>query len=132
MIRKALNSSQIDFGKAIGYSACFISELENNKKKPSVATIHKLFTVFNVNLYYLFTGVGEMFLPDTSGLFEDNREYVPQIRTIRDLLWFVHHSHLFRDWLMAMATQYHLQNEEIIKKTLKPREELPESKGQVS
>lgn len=128
MIRKALKMTQKEFGESLGYSHCYVSELEGNKKRPNAASLHKLHTTHNVNLHYLFTGDGKMFLADETKVREDSRGYVEQIRTTRDLLWFLNHSLLFRNYIMAKASEYHLKNETIIKKTLTSAKELRDNK----
>ena len=49
---------------------------------------------------------------------KDEREYVNEIATRADLLWFMNHSILFRDTMMSFASKFQLDNEEIIKKNI--------------
>lgn len=59
-IREALNMKQKDFAQKLGISAPTLSELEAGNNKPSFDTIIKLSELFNINLYYVLFGKGDM------------------------------------------------------------------------
>lgn len=61
-IRHHLDLKQTDFATRMGTSPNVISEIENGKYKPGFDMIGKFASVFNINLYYLFFGKGEMFI----------------------------------------------------------------------
>ena len=60
-IRKALAFKQIDFANRLKVSGPALSEIENGKYKPGYDFLYNLVKEFNVNLYYLLFGEGEMF-----------------------------------------------------------------------
>lgn len=60
-IRETLNMKQKDFAQKLGISAPTLSELEAGNNKPSFDTIIKLSELFNINLYFILFGKGEMF-----------------------------------------------------------------------
>lgn len=63
-IRKILNLQQKDFADKVGISQGFLSELESNKKAPSHTLLIAISHVFKVNLNWLLTGEGEMFIKE--------------------------------------------------------------------
>lgn len=45
-----------DMAKGVGISVPFLSDLENNKRTPSAATLHRLARTLGVSMDYLWTG----------------------------------------------------------------------------
>ena len=45
-----------------GYSKSMISKAENGLKKPSISYLYALMDKYNVNINYILTGKGKMFL----------------------------------------------------------------------
>ncbi len=66
-IRKTLNLSQLNFAKQLKTTNVTINRYEKGVMNPSSDFYEKLVTVFNVNVNYLLTGTGEMFI-GTSGV----------------------------------------------------------------
>ena len=62
-IRQALKMTQSEFASKLDISTTAMSESEKAKYKPGFEVMMKLMTVYDVNLYYLFFGKGQMFLP---------------------------------------------------------------------
>lgn len=60
-IRTHLKLTQHALGEKLGLSAASLSEIENNKHKPTLDYCNKLAHLFDVNLYYLLLGEGKMF-----------------------------------------------------------------------
>ena len=60
-IRKALNLTQDEFGKRIGYTRGAVTNIELKKVEPKPLMIDLLCREFNVNENWLRTGEGEMF-----------------------------------------------------------------------
>ncbi|HLP46316.1 MAG TPA: helix-turn-helix transcriptional regulator [Candidatus Kapabacteria bacterium] len=60
-IRKTLQLRQSDFADRLKVSGPALSEIENGKYKPGYDFIYNLVKEFQVNLYYLLFGEGEMF-----------------------------------------------------------------------
>ena len=61
-IRKDLNFSQREFGKELGLSGSFLSEIEYGKTKPGYDFFWNIHRKFNVDLYYLLKGTGKPFI----------------------------------------------------------------------
>lgn len=119
VVRKKLRISQKDFAASIGYSACYLSEIESGRKNPNLAFFFKLLEIHKLNINYLLSGEGDIFLrtPEPQPPVDD-REYIDVIKTKSDLDWFMERSTLFRDAIMASGAKYHLENESSIKKSL--------------
>jgi len=61
-IREALKLRQKEIAQRLNISSPSYSELESGKYKPNFELISNLSREFNVNLYYLIFGEGDMFL----------------------------------------------------------------------
>ncbi|MGI6197874.1 MAG: helix-turn-helix domain-containing protein [Candidatus Cloacimonadaceae bacterium] len=61
-VRKKLGLNQQDFGSALKINASAISQMENNRIKPSLDTLLLLSKHFRVDLHWLITGKGDMFM----------------------------------------------------------------------
>lgn len=62
-LRKYLGLSQAAFAQKIGKTPGFISLIELGRSKFSNATLEKISEVFGVNINWILTGSGDMFLP---------------------------------------------------------------------
>ena len=58
--RKSKNINIVKFSELLGISHGSLSGLENNKSKPSTNTLVNLCRNTDINIYWLFTGEGEM------------------------------------------------------------------------
>jgi transcriptional regulator with XRE-family HTH domain len=61
-VRNHLKLNQTVFAKNLGISVTNVSESETGKSSPGYDFFSRMSTVYNVNLNYLFTGKGEMFM----------------------------------------------------------------------
>jgi len=58
-IRKDRGLSLADFAQKIGISTSYLSEIERGKKKPSLKTLNKIASTFNINKYNLLQQNGD-------------------------------------------------------------------------
>lgn len=65
-VRHKLNLKQGAYAKKLGISQSFLSYIEKGKRKPSYELLLSLLSIFNVNLHWLVTGIGDMFIPETN------------------------------------------------------------------
>ena len=92
LTRETLKLKQKEFAARLNISAASYSEIESGKYKPNYEFIYNLAKEFNVNLYYLLFGKGDMFLePDRfigtgAGRLMVNREEVDRF------LWYFNRS----------------------------------------
>jgi len=60
LYRESINYNIIEFSKLLNISQGSLSDIENNKAKPSYGPINELIQKTDINIYWLFTGNGEM------------------------------------------------------------------------
>lgn len=63
-VRSKLGLSQVDIAKAIGMQQAQYSTYERGDNRPSIDVLEKLVVKFNININYLLTGKGSMFITD--------------------------------------------------------------------
>ena len=80
-IRQALNLSQDDFGKIFDISKQFVSLLEKDKTFLNNDKLVKLCIDYDVNINYLLTGKGQMFIAQQ---FEEVQDELTQ--KVREIL----------------------------------------------
>lgn len=93
-LRKSLNLTQEDFGKAIGMAGSTISDIEKNRCPVTEKTIIAVCSKFNVNEDWLRSGNGNMFQildkkhDEFFSIFKDLHQALQDflIRTAKDLL----------------------------------------------
>ncbi len=61
-VRNILKLNQSQLSKAIGIDSSRLSRVENDKEKLTIEQLDKLSRLKNINLHWLLTGEGEMFL----------------------------------------------------------------------
>lgn len=61
-IRKILNLSQEELAKNLNITKQAISNIENSKSMPSIVSMSKLATKYNINLNYLIADSGEIYI----------------------------------------------------------------------
>jgi transcriptional regulator with XRE-family HTH domain len=118
LIRKSLFFSQSDLAEKLDVSRSFISEVESGSVRCGYDFIFKLSELFNVNLYYLVRGEGEMFgfnfpTPSLGG-----KQVGDPIESIPELLWYLERSALMRYNILFAATRLLLDEEERIAKEI--------------
>jgi transcriptional regulator with XRE-family HTH domain len=86
LIRKTLKLKQREFAQRLKISGPALSEVENGKYKPGFDFIVDISREFNVNLYYLLFGEGEMFLDPTQSYTGRSRKFAVNIPDVRNFL----------------------------------------------
>jgi transcriptional regulator with XRE-family HTH domain len=128
-VREALGMTGKDFAGSLNIAAPYLSQIERgNKKNPGISVFYKIAQVHNVSLDYLVSGIGDMFIPAAHQHHGNQRGYVDKIETPDDLYWFLENSTFFRNIIMGFAFKLHLENEEIIKRSLNNRKNQDENK----
>jgi SOS-response transcriptional repressor LexA len=61
-IRETIGVSQSEFARTLGFAASFISGIERDTKDVSRELLQKLLQIYQVNINWLLSGEGEMFL----------------------------------------------------------------------
>jgi len=118
LIRKSLFFSQTELAEKLDLSRSFISEVESGSVRCGYDFIFKLAELFNVNLYYLIRGEGDMFgfkipVPSLGG-----KKVGDPIESIPELIWYLERSALMRYNLLFAATRLLLDEEDRIAKEI--------------
>lgn len=128
-VREALGMTGKDFAGSLNIAASYLSQIERGKKdNPGISLFSKIAQVHNVSLDYLVCGIGDMFIPTSHQHKASQQEYVDKIETPEDLYWFLENSTFFRNIIMGFAFKLHLENEEIIKRSLNNRKSQEKNK----
>ncbi len=104
----------------LGLSQSDLSEIELGKKDIEVGVFLQLATEFNVNLQYLYLGIGDMFQPveekDGGGEVYD---FQGSPVSFEKFQWLMKKSAFFRHTIMSHACKILLLEEETVKASLK-------------
>lgn len=119
-VRKELNLKQKNFARELDISGASLSEIEAGNIKPQFEVFYNITEKFNVNLYYLLHGKGEMFLTasaeESAALgTEQSRENRKFLETF---LRYFNDSPVVRYEMMSFFTTYLVENELLIEKEL--------------
>ncbi|ULG93603.1 helix-turn-helix transcriptional regulator [Leptospira interrogans] len=81
---KELGITQKEFAETVGISQGFVSEIINGKNVPSHETLTKMVLKYRVNMNWLLSGEGSMFLPSSEELDKQTDEIRFIIRKLRE------------------------------------------------
>lgn len=112
-----------------GYSKSLISAAENGLKKPSTIYLFALMDKYNVDINYIFSGRGQMFLqPPEEGDSEEERarraslSLVKSDENIRDLIYLMDNVDMVRYAVLSFFLQYRTQHKHIIDELLEAKQ----------
>lgn len=125
-VRRVLDISQKDFAAQLNVSPSFLSEIESGKTKPGYNFLLKLAAVFDVSPAWLLLEKGAMFFKDEKASAIENDEFGDHTESIKELLWYFKHSPLVKLSVMAFASKFLLDNEDIIKKDIERNQQKDE------
>ena len=100
-IRHTLDLSQKEFAKQIKISAPSYSEIESGKYKPKFDVIRNIGKAFNVNLYYLVYGEGEMFIDPSHPFFKSTSGFLIKDEEVRRFFRYFEYSPLVQFMILA-------------------------------
>ncbi len=132
-VRDHLSLSMEKLRQITGYSKALISAAEKGQKKPSAIYLYALFDKFNVNIHYIFSGSGSMFLDeDTENVPVDS----PGVETAdvsadptdasmdddsRELFYLIENVDMVRYAMLSHFIQYKTENHLIINQLLEEK-----------
>jgi transcriptional regulator with XRE-family HTH domain len=118
-IRKALNIKGKDFAPRIKISGPSLSEIEKGKYYPNFEFMVNISREFNVNLYYLILGEGEMFIePGKYTDLEILEDLVSSSSSIRKFLYYFERSEILRFFILSQFKQKLMSDKEMIEKEI--------------
>lgn len=121
-IRKALNLTQEDFGKTLGTSKASLSEIENGKYKASIELLEKLVKKHNVNLHFVITGEGDMFISPTAASYVRAEKFAVNLDDVRDFLYHFERSFILQYFIMGQYKTRMMLEGDLIIKEIKEKE----------
>jgi transcriptional regulator with XRE-family HTH domain len=115
-IRAALNLTQKSFSEKLNISKSSFSEIESGKYKPGLDIIVKLTKEFDVNLYYILLGEGDMFItPDLLSITQ-LKEYAVNEKHVREFLYYFRNSTTLQYYILSEFHSRMTKDKEIIRK----------------
>jgi transcriptional regulator with XRE-family HTH domain len=136
-IRQHMGIKQQDFAYSLNISGGYLSELEKGKKKPGIEILNKLSNKYFVNIAYLFTGKGTLFLRPED-LQKPEHEIEPEsklkpqavgddIKILEEMEWYIKHIPVVRFALIDFFKNYLYEKRGMIEEEVKKyRKENPE------
>ena len=118
-IREALTLKGKDFALRLNISGPSLSELEKGKYYPNFEFLINISREFNVNLYYLVFGEGDMFMNTGSridfGLLE---ELINNSSTVGKFINYFEKSEILRFFVLSQFKQKMMLDKELIEKEI--------------
>ena len=112
MIRKNLGFNQGDFAKKMGVSKPTILRYETDGGFPDAGMLLKLIQGYDVNINWLLTGKGDMFIKDITKMKDiDFQEYQEDME---ELLYFIREVPRFRYPVLKFFLHWKVDNRELI------------------
>jgi transcriptional regulator with XRE-family HTH domain len=105
-IRQELDFTQSEFASKLGISGPAISEIENDKYKPGHDFFYTLARDFNVNLYYLLFGRGDMFIGLEEGVAAVLKEHARRNPEVEKFLWYFEKSPIVQYYLLGQFRRF--------------------------
>lgn len=82
LINKGIVRNDADFARQIGKAPTSISDIRNNRKKPSANILEALAKKYNISIEYINTGEGGKFIPSDNPLYSRDLVNEALLRTI--------------------------------------------------
>jgi transcriptional regulator with XRE-family HTH domain len=98
--RKALNLKQKDFAQELNISVSSLSEIETGKYKAGVEFLSSLSKKFNVNLYFVLFGEGDMFISPTASSYTRASKFAVNLDDVRDFLYHFERSSILQYFIL--------------------------------
>lgn len=118
LIRTALDLSQRDFARSLDISSSSICNIESGKGLPRHDIIYNLAAKYNVNIYFLLHGSGEMFISDLLKQRIESGEFEPYTDFLKEFLKYARASSVVKYEMMNYFWKYFLENEGLIEKEI--------------
>lgn len=117
-IRQELQLRQVDFAERLNVSGPALSEIENDKYKPGYDFLYNAAKEFNVNLYYLLFGEGDMFRNPMEAMADRAGKFGVNIQEVRSFIDSFERSPFVQYSVLAHFRALMLRDREIIKQDI--------------
>lgn len=118
-VRIALRMQQKDMAAKLGTVQSYLSEIESGKANPGPDFFLKLSHEFNVNLNYVFLGIGDMFFSTKKEISGGAFDFDEEVDSIEKVVWLMENCPFFKSTIFSFSYKTLLENEAIIKKSIK-------------
>lgn len=102
-IRLQLRIGQREMAETLKIAPSYLCEIESGRANPGPEFFVRLVKHYNVNLNYLFVGVGNMTTGPGGVLKSQEFKTGSEIDTIEELIWLMQHSKYFKNIMLAQA-----------------------------
>ena len=109
-VRKELKLTQSEFAHAIGFSGSFVSDIESGRSKACYDFFLKVAEKFNVNLYYLILGTGNVLGPPRPRADLGDKEVGQPVESLNELLWYIERSPMLRHTVFGFTSKFVYDN----------------------
>ncbi len=120
--RKALNLKQKDFAQELNISVSSLSEIETGKYKAGIELLEKLVKKYNVNLHFVITGEGDMFIPPTASSYARAVKFAVNLEDVRDFLYHFERSSILQYFILNQYKTRMMAEGDFIKREIKEKE----------
>jgi transcriptional regulator with XRE-family HTH domain len=117
-IRKSLKMRQEDIAPGLKISTTHLSEIEKGKSKPCHDFFYNIVKNYNVNLYYLLFGEGEMFGDSVKEIVTDGKKIKTGDKNIDTFLYYFFNSPMVHSYLMYQFRKLYIEEKSGIMKDL--------------
>jgi transcriptional regulator with XRE-family HTH domain len=115
-IRKELNLKQKDFAARLNMSSPSLSEIETGKYKPGYDFLISISKEFNVNLYYVLFGEGDMFIDPILSSYRHVKNFAVNIEDVHDFLYYFERSSILQYFILnQFKTKMVMEKKPILK-----------------
>ncbi len=115
-VRKELRLTQNEFADAIGFSASFVSDIESGRSKACFDFFLNVTEKFNVNLYYLILGTGNVIGNSQPRADLGDKEFGQPVESINELLWYIERSPMLKHTIFGHTSKFIYENHTILLK----------------
>lgn len=117
-VRKQLDFRQKDLAPRLNISIASLSDIESGKNFPRHDTIYNLSLNYNVNIYYLLYGEGEMFQTDSIKRAVESGYYGIHTEFLKEFYRYFNESSLVRYEMMSYFHELLLEKDKLIEKDI--------------
>ncbi len=118
-VREALEMTIDNVAALVGFAKSNVSLVENGYQKPSLRYLYALFEHHGVNLNYIFSGEGEMFLEKPP---EDIMQAVKDMNPFAEMQFMIDNLDMVRFAMVSHYISFRTQNKNIIKQLIEEKE----------
>ncbi len=120
-IREHLGLKQKELAQTLGIASGYISEIEAGKKNPGIDVLEKLHRLYNVNISYLFTGEGDLFIQPGGEKRKKPERTAPkkpsdEMTMARKLMWYVMNIPVVRYAMLEAFRSYLYEKGDMVEK----------------